>query len=63
MRGMWSADRRQKCKSCMNKQLAIEPAAPVVEVDSMGAGDEHDLDEDSDSDDSDETNRWEPTDV
>ena len=47
----------------MNKQLAIEPASTPVEVDSMGAGDEHDLDEESDSDDSDETNRWEPTDV
>ena len=47
----------------MEKQLAIEPAATAVEADSMGAGDEHDLDEESDSDESDETNRWEPTDV
>lgn len=47
----------------MQKQLAIEPAPPVVEPDYMGADGGHDLDEDSDSDDSDETNQWEPTDV
>ena len=47
----------------MDKQLAMEPATSAVEADYMGAGDEHDLDEESDSDDSDETNRWEPTDV
>ena len=47
----------------MQKQLAVEPAPPVVEVDYMGADGGHDLDEDSDSDDSDETNQWEPTDV
>ena len=47
----------------MQKQLAVEPAPPVVEADYMGADGGHDLDEDSDSDDSDETNQWEPTDV
>ena len=46
----------------MNKQVAMEPAAPAAEPGYLN-GDDDELDEDSDSDESEVTNQWEPTDV